>query len=113
MTPEGARVAEGVKYAPPAGVRGHEHVIVALVEVEPGLLAATDRDREPAGCLRHHEFFRAWQADPATMRLESFDACRGRVIEPVERPVREQLFERAVHEANRLRHAEREALHHA
>ena len=113
MAGEGAGIRERVEHPAPRSVRGHQRLILALVEVETGLLAGAHQDGEPALALGHHQLGRPGLAAPAAFGLEALDPRRRRLIEPIDASPREQRLQRGRHPRFRARHAEGLALDHA
>ena len=109
-------VGEGVQHAAAGGVAGDQRVILALIEVEPGLVAAAQRHQEPAGPVRDLDLLgvRARRrGQPAPLGLEALDAGGRRVVGPIDRAAREQPSERARDPAAQARHPQGLALDHA
>ena len=84
MACEGAGVREGIEDPTALGVGGHQIVILALVEVEAGLLAGAHDHGEAAFALGDDEIWWAGVATPPVLGLEAFDSRRRRVILPID-----------------------------
>ncbi len=112
---EGAPVAEGVQHPAPLGEAGSQQPIVALVEVEAGLLAGAQGHREAGLAFLDDQI----AVGPLGLgrrlpdRVEAFDARRRRVVEAHDPAVGEERRERLPDPVRVARHAECEALEHA
>ena len=81
---EGARVREGVQHRPTRGPPADLGAVLALIEVEAGLLAALEVQAEAARALADLDLGLAPPDEPAARVVESLDGRRRGVAAPVD-----------------------------
>src|SRR6266849_2654757 len=103
---EGARIAEAVEDPAASRMVGEEGAVLALVQVEPGLVTGARGDCEAAAALGHDELL----ARRVVLRLEPFEPRRRRGIRPVDAALGKEAMEPVGDGRGGPRHAEGEAL---
>src|SRR6266850_4436963 len=103
---EGARVAEAVEDPAASRMAGEEGAVLALVQVEPGLVTGARGDREAAIAFAHDELL----TRRVVLRLEPFESRRRRVIRAVDAALGKETEEPVGDGGGGPRHAEGEAL---
>src|SRR5688572_29909627 len=119
MAGEAPGIGDGVEDAPAPGMGGDEEMVLALVEVESGLLTGPERDREAAGARGDDQLAETLTltlslggrgSDPAPLGLEALHAGGGGVVGAVDGLAGKEAGERLGHEPGEAGHAEGEAL---
>ena len=112
MADEAPGVAEGVQDVPVPGQGAGPRPVLALIQVEPGLVPDADRHVEAHAALVHPDAPGPGATGPSAGGREPLEPGGGLLVHLVDLDVAEQPDQRLDDRRPQARHAEGEALHH-